>query len=352
MTKHFQKQRARKILLDGIKKFNLNLDGLVVFTEAASGNYSYTPISAAVAGAKKVYAITRNSSYGTKEEITENIYNLAKEFNVEDKIEVVYEKTKEIVSQCDIITNSGFVRPINKELIDMMKSTAVIPLMWETWEVRESEIDLHYCKEKEIVVLGTHENESGLNLYNATGMMALKMLFDSGFSIYNDNILIIGECPTVNFISSVFQDNMLQFDLVDISENNQKFVYDNIEKYDVIIVAEHIKQDLIIGIDGFIDILYLKDKNPNIVINHIFGNIDKNTIVKNELIIYPKDIASYGYMSYSLDDIDSRGVIELVQAGLKVAEVISKNRKVMDYKNTIIESQKSNKLVMGFQYEL
>ena len=44
---------------------------------------------------------------------------------------------------------------------------------------------------KEIVVLGTHEDAEGLNLYNGVGFLPLKMLFDSGLSIYNDKILVL-----------------------------------------------------------------------------------------------------------------------------------------------------------------
>ncbi len=348
MTDNFNHQRARKILLSGIKKFDLDLTNLVIFTEAASGNYAYTPLSAAIAGAKKVYAITKDSRYGKKENIAKNIYKLAQKFKVEDKVEVVFEKTKEIIFQCDIITNSGFVRPIEKTMIDMMKPTAVIPLMWETWEVRESEIDLEYCKAKEIVVLGTYENECGLNLYDATGLMALKMLFDSGISIYNDKILIISECPTGEFISNVFKKNGLNFDIISLSNKSKNFVLKNIACYDAVLIAEHIKKDLIIGNQGFIDINILKEKNPNIIINHIFGNIDKDIIRKNNFNLYPKIIAPYGYMSYSLDNIDSRAVIELNLSGLKVGEIMAKERIIGSSYSETINKALNYKLVMGF----
>jgi len=232
-------------------------------------------------------------------------------------------------------------------MIDMMKPTAVIPLMWETWEVREDEIDLDYCKEKEIVILGTNENECGLNLYNATGMMALKMLFDSGISIYNDYILIISECPTGNFIANTFRHNKLKFYLSDLSIESKEFVNSNLDKFDAIIIAEHIKKDVILGENGFIDIKILLEKNPNVLINHIFGNIDTELIKKNNLCLYPKQIATYGYMSYSLDNIDSRAVIELMQTGLKVGEIMSNYRQKLSYSKTIKKSLK-HKLVMGF----
>lgn len=341
MNNNFQKQRAKKILLEGIKKFDLNLDGLVVFTEAASGNYAYTPISAAVAGAKKVYAVTRDSRYGTKEEITKNIYNLAKEFGIESKIEVVYEKTKEIISQCDIITNSGFVRPIDKSMIDMMKPTAVISLMWETWEVRHSEIDLEYCKEKEIVVLGTHEDTGGLNLYNGVGFLPLKMLFDSGLSVYNDKILVVGNCLTSRCIY-----NFLKKCDVDV----EKYTFDNkevlkkLKVFDAIVIAEHSERKNIIGLNSEINIDAI---SHDTVICHITGDMDSKVLKDKKLQFYPEKIADAHYMSMSLDDLDSRAVIELMQAGFKVGEIMSINRKTKSYIETIDISLKDS-LCMGF----
>lgn len=47
----------------------LDLNGLIVFTEAACGEFIYTPIIAAMAGAKKVYAITKDSKYASKDEV-------------------------------------------------------------------------------------------------------------------------------------------------------------------------------------------------------------------------------------------------------------------------------------------
>ena len=41
-----------------LDKFNLNLTGKVVLTEAATGAYSVTPVIAAMAGAK-VYALAK-----------------------------------------------------------------------------------------------------------------------------------------------------------------------------------------------------------------------------------------------------------------------------------------------------
>jgi prolipoprotein diacylglyceryltransferase len=48
----------------------LDLSGLVVLTEAATRNYVYTTIIAAMAGARIVYGLTQNSNYGSVQEVT------------------------------------------------------------------------------------------------------------------------------------------------------------------------------------------------------------------------------------------------------------------------------------------
>ena len=49
--------------------FRLDLTQLVVYTEAASGTYLHTPILAACAGAERVYALARDSSYGSAADV-------------------------------------------------------------------------------------------------------------------------------------------------------------------------------------------------------------------------------------------------------------------------------------------
>ena len=48
-----------KLIINSIKKFELNLKNLTVLTEAATGNFKVTAVIAALAGAK-VIAFTKN----------------------------------------------------------------------------------------------------------------------------------------------------------------------------------------------------------------------------------------------------------------------------------------------------
>jgi len=60
-----------------IDRCSLDLSDLVVFTEAASGAYIVTPVLAAMAGAKHVFAVTQSTRYGSVDEIREKTFELA-----------------------------------------------------------------------------------------------------------------------------------------------------------------------------------------------------------------------------------------------------------------------------------
>ena len=66
--------RALNIINDTIKSLELNLNSFVVLTEVGSNNFIYTPIIPLLAGAKKVYAWTKDSSYGKSEDIVKKMF--------------------------------------------------------------------------------------------------------------------------------------------------------------------------------------------------------------------------------------------------------------------------------------
>ena len=106
-------RRLANLMEAAIERCQLDLSDAVVLTEAASGAYVVTPVLAAMAGARQVFAMTRTTQYGTVENIAAQTSELARVAAVESRIEIVTEKTAEIVAQADIITNSGHLRPID-----------------------------------------------------------------------------------------------------------------------------------------------------------------------------------------------------------------------------------------------
>ncbi len=328
--------RKREFVKKTFQKFSLNLEGLTVFTEAATGSYLYTPIIAALAGAKQVFAVAADSRYGTKEEVQKSTMRETRELGIDDKISVLFEKDRDCLKKSDIITNSGFVRPITKEMIDCMKPTAVIPLMWETWEFRTDDLDLEACRKKGILVLGTNESYPLLYLFRSNGFLVSKLLFETGMEVYKDKLLLIGSGPTGDSIADFFITNDITFDRVVFDNKipnyqvgilrSQDEVISLIDSYDAIIVAEHQYDIDILSRTGFISTELLKEKNPSVQIIHICGSVSESDLLEDDLLLHPKNVAPFGHMTVSADYLGFKSTIELNTAGLKVGEVMARCR--------------------------
>ena len=114
-----------------IDELSLCLDGLSIYTEAASNSYEMCPILALLAGAQEVVAQTRDSKYATAEEVEFRTNEIAKLLGLNSKLKVVKSRDYGSLRTTDIVTNSNFVRPIDRDLIAHLSPTAVIPLMWK-----------------------------------------------------------------------------------------------------------------------------------------------------------------------------------------------------------------------------
>lgn len=321
--------RTFRLIEKSINLFGLRLDNLIVLTEAASGYYSLTPIIAAMAGAKKVFAITNDSRYAPKEEVKRTTDGLAKRAKVDGKIEVIFEKRPGIIRQADIITNLGFVRPINKEMIGYMKKTAVIPLMFETWEYREEDLNLAECRRKEIAVLGTNERAKELEIFGYIGYLAMKLAFELDIEVFRSKIAVIGGGYFGENTVSAFTNagaEVINFRMAEGDKLFDERVKNELTDCDLIIFVEHQSRDLIFGEGGQLTTSELLEINPGISIVHIAGEVDKESIVKAQIPCRPAQLASSGYMSVATDYLGPRPIIDLHTAGLKVGELLVRAR--------------------------
>lgn len=339
-----QINRSQHFIEDQIRQFDLDLSDLTIFTELGSNNYAFIPIIAAMANATKVYAIAKTSKYGIYEDILDDFRSILTIFKLPKKnevIEIVNEKKQKHLAQSDIITNSGFVRPINRSDISVMKSTAVIPLMYETWEFRKEDIDLDYCRDKGILVLGINEECPPIDIMRYSGFLVSKLLFECGFGVHMDKILVLGSGRIGNNIADFFRHNKIDFDWMcldtNIRPNNMSFIKSindirkNLGTYDAIIAAEIYHNIELIGKNGLISTSELSNKNPLVQIIHICGNIDLKDIKFYRLQIFPESIMPFGYMSATVNYLDPKATLQLLIGGLKVGEIMARNRLKYDF---------------------
>ncbi|MGH1366145.1 MAG: hypothetical protein ACRBF0_21475 [Calditrichia bacterium] len=333
--------RELRLINNAIERFKLDLAGLKVFTEAATGYFSWTAVIAALAGAEQVFALAKTSRYATAEEAGNTVLQLAKNCGVSDRIQIVYEYA--LLGQADIVTNSGAVRPISVDLIQQLKPGAVIPLMWETWEFRDTDLDLSACAKNDVLVFGTNETHPDLRTFDFVGVLAAKLLFEAGLELFGNRILVVGGgefgasvCRTLNAIGATVGCIALKEDQVtaltdySICETlGAKEAISFLRKSDGIIFAEHHKENLLIGEDGELNAASLKELNPTLKLAHISGWVDVLDLNTSGFYTTPLHIVQKPrVMSVTTDYVGPKPVLELNVAGLKVGEEMARARRV------------------------
>jgi len=322
-------QRVERLINQSIATFNLNLSGLTVLTEAATGFYMLTPIIAAMAQAYNVLALTRDSKYGKSTDIQENTMQLARLFKVEKNIEVIVDRNDERIGGADIITNLGFVRPLNSDFLEKLKKTAVIPLTWETWEFRPADLDIEACRQLGIAVLGTNENHPDLRIFENIGYIALKLLFEAEIEIFDSNIVVLGQGEFADQIVQTLiatRVKTLQIGPDRPNDINKDESINFIKQADAMVIAEHHHWEPLIGEKGLITAEALYKLNRGLTIIHICGAVDQKKLDQLGLTCWPGEFAQAGYMSVATDYVGPKPLVKLHTAGLKVGQSLAHAR--------------------------
>ena len=150
-----------------ISHYNLNLDGQVILTEIGTDEYAYLPEICLKADAKKVIALVKDSIFGNASSIINNYKesNFYKDYK--DQLEIISDliQCSQSLQEVTLITNSGHLRPIDKNLVSLVNKSRHIALMYDIWEFRDSDINLEDCKKFQIPIVGTYEHHSDLKIF-------------------------------------------------------------------------------------------------------------------------------------------------------------------------------------------
>jgi hypothetical protein len=311
-------RRLAMLMRAAIERCQLDLSGSVVLTEAASGAYVVTPVLAAMAGAEYVYALTRSTRYGTLKEVAAQTLELASLVGVQDRIEVITQKCREVVSQANIVTNSGHIRPIDAEMIAWMKPTAVISLMYEAWEFRPGDVDLATCRQSGILVADICERHPAVDVFSFLGMIAVKLLMDARVSVYASRILLLCDNPFGPFIERGLLSAGASVDTV----NSLPGVKGG-ETYDAILVALQPRLAPVLPAE---DLHTIAHSWPGAVIAQLWGDIDRSVLSTTDVPVWPLEAPAPGHMGILLSDIGPEPVVRLQAGGLKSGELLWRQR--------------------------
>lgn len=313
-----------------INKLELNLDGYNVLTEVGTGLYNYIPIIPVLAGANHVMAWTRDSVYGKADDIISDCRMKLDKIGYSGSIEFFSGALdKDHLKQADIITNSGFLRPLDEEKLQFAKDSAVIPLMYENWELRENDIDIKYCLSKNIKVAGTNENHDIINVFNHIGPLAIKMAFEAGYEILGNNIIVWSADDFGNVITKAFK-SLNPNSLLMTTDFNQ--VKKLIKDTDFVFISDYDEKRSFTN-NNFFGLKELCPLNPNVGLVHLYGDLDYKEIKKMGILLFPSKNGYAQKMSFTLNHLGINPFIALLTAGFKVGQYLLNH----DYKNSLIQ---------------
>lgn len=317
----FDPRRLLRLMRHTIADCRLNLERRYVVTEAATGAYVVTPVLAALAGASHVYAVAQSTRHGTVEQVREQTMSLARLAGVADKIEISEEKDPEHLARADIVTNSGHLRPITASDIASMKHSAVLPLMFEAWEIdaRPSDVDLAALRRHGLATAGTNERHPAVDVFAYLPSMAVRQLLDAGLSVYRSRLLLLCD--------NAFADSMVRglrgagAD-VHLLESCQALAECGIEfSPDALIVALTPTGEAVVDAETA---RMIGERWPGCFVAQFWGDIDRLCLRRSGVPFWPVTAPPAGHMAVLPSDIGPDPIVRLQTGGLKVAEVLLK----------------------------
>ena len=306
-------RRLSELMQEAVERCRLDLSGLTVLTEAASGAYSVTPVLAALGGAERVLAMTRPTRYGTVDAITAETRQLARISGVEDSIEVITSLNHELIAQADLITNSGHVRPIDATMIASMKTGAVVALMYEGWEFRPDDLDLDACRRAGVPVGGTNERHPQVDVFSYLGLMAVMLLLEAGVAVYRSTILLLCDNPFRDFIEGRLRAAGAYVETTDRIELARG------DRFDAVVVSLTPTSRPVIGQH---EAKTIADRWPGVIVGQLWGDVDRGACASAGLPVWRPHEPRPGHMGILLSDLGPEPIVRLQSGGLKAGEAL------------------------------
>jgi hypothetical protein len=335
-------ERVERLMRSAVSRLDLDLSGISVLTEGASGNFVVTPLIAAIAGSPHVVALSADSRYGRASEIAEYIRGWAVRLGVADRIEMTTDRLRAREAGCSLITNLGFVRPIDAGLVECSPADAVVALMWEPWEFRPEDVDLKVCRDRGIPVLGTCETDIRVGTFRYVGLIVLKLLLESALEVDGSNILVVGASPFLQPTIDVLRRNGANVTAIAMDDGGLEHAVSRrpFEEYDAVALVDHRSRKTIVGPGGLFAPEQMIGTGVRLV--HVCGVVDDDALAAAGIQKIPPRRVSAGYMTLTTDYVGPRPVIDLHAAGLKVGEIVVRSfRRGSTYPDAVAAALKS-----------
>jgi hypothetical protein len=296
-----------------VERCALDLSGRTVLTEAASGAYVVTPVIAALSGAR-VVAMTADSRYGSAAEVIAATTALADRLGVADRITITTRRAAEHFAAADVITNSGHVRPIAGPAAAAIRPTAVLSLMFESWEARAGRLDLDLdgLRARGVLIAGTNERHPHVDVFSYLGSMAVVELADAGVSAYGGRIAVLCDNAFRDYLVDGLKTAGAE---VDAAASVDAF---SIDSPDALLVARRPTGATVLSAA---DLRLIGRRWPACVVVQFWGDVDR---ARCPVPVWPPVAPPAGHMGVLPSRLGPEPIVRLQTGGLKVAQVLLK----------------------------
>jgi hypothetical protein len=287
-----------------IELLKLDLSGLRVVTEAATGAYVVTPVIAAAAGAE-VTALAKESRYGSVSQVRNQTRRLAREMGVDGNITIVESLGDHDWQAADVITNSGHLRPLHAGIIERLKPAAVIALMYEAWELRTTDLDVEACRKRGVRVTGTNERHQDVGIFDYLGLVVVKAMLEAHHSLIDEDCLLLCDNAFGPAVQRILEANGVRVTVDDGFKTTHTTHWDTI----VVACTPVNSGGSRVFLDGLQADLYCQ----------LWGDVDRTSVAGTWL---PEAEPKEGHMGLTLQSLGPTPIVKLQTAGLKSAEVV------------------------------
>ncbi len=319
------RERMASIVDYWIRQTRLDLKGQTLITEAATGSFAVMPALALKAGAERVFAWGRDSSYGTAEEAVCQSREWVSVLGVdEDRLTFAKnERPPSHLREASLVANTGQVRPLDRALLRELREGTVIGLMYDAWELRDSDLDLAFCRGAGLRVAGVDESHPDLRIFDACGPLAIKMSFEAGYEVAHNHIFVYSEDPFGEVIGRAFGEAGASSVTVstDLLDMETRFA-----DLDFLFLCSYREERCLIGEHGLIRLDEWGDGHrPGVV--HLYGEVDGPYAEASGNAVYPRESGRAMRMSRTLDDLGPKISVGLCAAGLRAAVAVANGEK-------------------------
>jgi hypothetical protein len=335
----FPAQRVIRLIQARITSYDLDLAGLTVLTEAATGYYRVTPVIAALAGAQRVLALARDTRFGTVDQARAQTAYLASQAGVHKKIEVVTNRTGALFGAADLVTNLGAVRPIDRWAVTHCRKTATVSLMFGGNDWRPHELDLAACWERGIAVAGV--DEVAIDLFRFTGLRLAWFLLELGLEIVGCRFLFVGRGPVFAKVMAFL--NRAGAEILAVTDETCDSVrasggrkvagelheppaWEALRTADALCTFDPLRERDFIGPAGELTPEELAQVAPAISVVNYSGHVDRAGLQAVGINCFPRRDPGGGHSANTIGEILPAPVIELHAAGLKVGQIMARAR--------------------------